>query len=122
MPLTAIIIGEALFVLGIAGYAYGLLNGNASLTALIPSVFGLIISLCGILSRSRQNLRKHLMHIAAVVAFVGFIVSGGRLFSKINELTFSAATVSLTLMALLCLIFLIVAINSFISARTGQNQ
>ena len=72
MPLTAIAFGIMLIGLGMGGY-FG--TGTASLTALIPAAFGLILALFGLVSFLKPGLRKHAMHAAAVLTLIGFVVS-----------------------------------------------
>ncbi|MFL6468827.1 MAG: hypothetical protein ACJ72Z_12785 [Pyrinomonadaceae bacterium] len=117
MPTHAIWIGRLLVAVGIIGYGYGMFNGNASLTALIPAAFGVVLMLLGHISYAKESLRKHLMHLAVLFALVGFVLPAGRLISKAGELTFSAAVVSQIVMALICLAFVILAVRSFIAAR-----
>ena len=117
MPNTAIWAGRLLVLIGIVGYAYGMYEGNASLTALIPAAFGIVLMLLGHLSIAKENLRKHLMHAAVVIALLGFILPAGRLISKISSISLSAAVVSQVAMALVCLVFVVLAVRSFIAAR-----
>ena len=117
MPTHAIWIGRLLVAVGIIGYGYGMFTGNASLTALIPAVFGIVLMLLGHLSHAKEALRKHLMHFAALFALLGFLLPGWRLVSKAGELTLSAAVASQLAMALLCLVFVILAVRSFVAAR-----
>lgn len=117
MPSTAIGCGLALILVGIAGYVWGMLGGRASVTALIPAFFGLVIALLGALANSRESLRKHMMHAALLVALIGFIIPTFRLLSNLSGLTLSPAVISQAAMALLCLIFLILGIQSFVNAR-----
>ncbi len=117
MPSTAIGCGLALILLGIAGYVWGRLDGNASLTALIPAIFGLVIALLGAFASSNEKLRKHLMHVAMLVGLIGFVIPAYRLLSNLGGLSFSPGTVANALMALFCLIFVVMGIQSFINAR-----
>jgi len=117
MPNTAIWIGRLLVLLGIAGYGYGMYNGNPSLTALIPAAFGIILMLLGHLAVAKENWRKHLMHLAVIFALLGFILPAGRLVSKFGDLTLSAAVTSQILMAILCLVFVVMGVRSFAAAR-----
>lgn len=120
MPSTAITLGVLLILVGAAGYIYGAMNGNASVTALIPAFFGIVLAGLGFASRANENLRKHLMHAAVVLALIGFILPAGRLISKLGELTFSAAVVSQILMATICLVFVVLGIKSFADARRNR--
>ncbi|HQZ97637.1 MAG TPA: hypothetical protein PLP21_15045 [Pyrinomonadaceae bacterium] len=118
MPITAIVCGMLLSMIGIMGYVYGMMNGNASLTALIPFVFGTLLEGLGFAAKSNEGLRKHLMHAAVVIALVGFLMTAGRLLMKMSELTMSPAVMSQAAMAVVCLAFVILAVRSFIAARS----
>ena len=119
MPSTAIWFGRLLILVGAVGYGYGFYNGNASFTALIPAAFGIVLMLLGHLA-SNESMRKHLMHAAVVVALLGFILPFGRIMSKISEFTLNAAAVSQLAMAIICLIFVVLAVRSFIAARASE--
>ena len=122
MPSISIACGTLLILIGVLGYVNGVLTGHASITALIPAFFGIAILVLGFAARMRENLRKHLMHAAVVIALLGFILTAGRLVSKLGELTYSAAVVSQVSMALVCLLFVILAVRSFIDARRTGGQ
>ena len=117
MPITAIICGMLLSLIGIVGYAYGMMNDKASLTALIPFAFGTVLEALGFVARSNEGLRKHLIHAAIVVALLGFVMTAGRLLMKMSEFTLSPAVISQLAMAFVCLVFIILAIKSFTAAR-----
>lgn len=117
MPIISIICGVLLIVIGAAGYGYGMAAGNASITALIPAAFGVLLTIFGAIAAVREGSRKHLMHAAAAIALIGFIIPAGRLISRLGELTLSAAVLSQLLMALVCLLFVLMAIRSFAAAR-----
>ncbi len=70
----------------------------------------------GLAARAKEGLRKHLMHGAVVVAFLGFVLTAGRLISKFSDLTMSAAAVSQIAMSVICLVFVVLAIRSFAAA------
>ena len=120
MPFTSIICGVLLILVGIVGYAYGMSTGHASPTALIPAIFGLVLALLGIVSRMKDDLRKHLMHAAAAIALIGFILTAGRLVMNLGSLTLSAAVLSQLAMALVCLVFVVLAVKSFADARRNR--
>ena len=71
MPATTIALGAVLIVLGLGGYV---LTGAASLTALIPAAFGLLLALAGLLARDDRK-RMHAIHAAVVIALLGFLGS-----------------------------------------------
>ncbi len=120
MPFTAVIFGVILIIVGAAGYVHGMMNEKASITALIPAFFGIVLAGLGAAANASEGLRKHLMHAAVTVALLGFILTAGRLASKFSELTVSAAVLSQIAMASLCLIYVILSIRSFIAARAAD--
>jgi hypothetical protein len=113
-------LGVALIALGLAGYV---LSGAASLTALIPAAFGLLLAVAGLLARDERK-RMHAMHGAVVVALLGFLGSArgllgiGQVFD--GTAARPAATVSQAIMALLTLVYVILAVRSFIAARRAR--
>jgi hypothetical protein len=120
MPNYAIWFGRLLVLVGIIGYAYGMYNGNASLTALIPAVFGIVLMVLGHISQAKEPMRKLLMHVAMLLGALGFLLPAGRLLSKIGEISMNAAVISQIAMAAICLIFVILGIRSFIDARRSD--
>lgn len=120
MPITSILCGILLIAIGAAGYVYGMNAGTASITALIPAFFGIVMVICGGVAQASEGLRKHLMHVAVVVALLGFILTAGRLLMKVTELVLSPAVLSQISMAVVCLIFVLLAIRSFAAARKGD--
>ena len=117
MPSTAIVSGVLLILIGIIGYVFSIVDGNTSLTALIPAAFGLLLAIFGFLAKSKENLRKHLMHAAVLVGLLGFIIPAWRIVSKINDIKVSLAVLSQAAMALICLVFVILCVKSFVDAR-----
>ncbi len=120
MPSTAIISGIFLILIGIAGYVFSIVDGNKSATALIPAAFGVLLLILGFVAKSKESLRKHLMHAAVIVGLAGFLIPTIRLVSKIGSLTVSLAVMSQALMALVCLFFVILCVQSFINARKNR--
>ena len=117
MPSTAIVSGILLILIGIIGYVFSLIDGNTSWTALIPAAFGLVLDILGIAAKQMESLRKHLMHAAVVVGLLGFLASAGRLLMKISDIKVSLAVFSQVAMAVICLVFVLLCVKSFISAR-----
>ena len=98
-----------------------------SVTALIPAFVGGILLIFGLLAFN-EGMRKHAMHGAAMIGLLGFLAGAGRGAMGIGK--FLSGDPSLNqrsfafvwLMALLCLVFLIMCINSFIQARKRREQ
>jgi preprotein translocase subunit Sss1 len=120
MPSTSIVSGVLLILIGIIGYVFSLIDGHTSLTALIPAAFGLLLVIFGFAAKSKENLRKHLMHAAVLVGLLGFLIPAWRLISRMNDLTVSLAVLSQAAMALICLVFVILCVNSFIAVRQNR--
>lgn len=119
MTSLSIWFGRLLVLVGIVGYAYGMIQGSASFTALIPAAFGALMMLMGYLGQRNEGARKHFMHVAVLVGLIGFIVPAWRLISKFYGFTASAAHFSQLAMAIICLLFVIFSIRSFVNARRG---
>ncbi len=120
MTNAAIVCGLLLILLGVIGYGYGIAQGNASITALIPAFFGIVLAVLGFTAQKKENLRKHLMHAAVLVAFIGFLVPLWRILSKINDFTFNFTAAMLISMTIICLIFVALGVKSFIDARRAS--
>lgn len=120
MPFITVIFGGLLIIIGIAGYLYGMMNDKASITAMIPAFFGIVLTGLGVAAGGMESLRKHLMHVAVVIGLLGFILPLGRLLPNITGLTMSAAVISQIAMSVVCLVFVILAVRSFIAARANR--
>jgi fluoride ion exporter CrcB/FEX len=124
MPSTSILCGILLILVGIGGYVYGMINGNASVTALIPAILGLILAVLGFAAQAKENLRKHLMHGAVIVGLLGFLATVSSvlklpaLFDGTAERP--AAVVAQFATTLICLVFVILCVKSFIDARRNR--
>jgi uncharacterized membrane protein len=121
MPRVAMLFGVIFIILGLVAY-FGI--SSESITALIPAFLGLPMLILGWIAHNEKYL-KHAMHGAAVFALIGFGGTVGGLikfFRMIGGEQFergSAITVQ-AIMALLCLIFLVFAVRSFIDARRNK--
>ena len=123
MPLLSIVLGVLLIEIGFFGYVVGIKTENASITALIPAIFGNVILVCGGIASYAEAGRKHLMHLAVVVALLGFILTAGRLVMKLatGGLEASPAVMSQGATAFVCLVFVLFAVRSFAAARSSEN-
>ena len=120
MPSTAIFSGGLLILVGIIGYVFSIIDGNTSITALIPAAFGILLVIFGVIAKSKENLRMHIMHAAVLVGLIGFIIPAYRIASKMSEIKVSLAILSQAAMALICLVFVILCVKSFIDARRNR--
>ena len=122
MPSTTVALGVALIIVGLGGY---FLTGAVSLTALIPAAFGLVIALAGLIARDERK-RKHAIHAAVVVTLLGRLGSIRGLL-QIGDLfdgtaARPAAIVSQTIMAVLTLVYIVMAVRSFARARKLRSE
>jgi hypothetical protein len=121
MAKLTIVYGVIFIVMGLYSY-FGI--SSESITALIPTFFGIPMLILGWLGLNEKYL-KHTMHVAAVLNLLGFAgtVSGLIKFFKMLggvETARPAAVTVQALMAILCLVFLILAVKSFIDARKNR--
>lgn len=118
MAKLSIVYGLIFVLMGLYGY-FGI--SRESITALIPSFFGVPMLVLGWLGLNERYL-KHTMHGAAVLTLLGFAGTAGGLIKFFKmlggaELERPAAVTVQAIMAVLCLVFLILAVKSFIDAR-----
>jgi len=122
MAKFSIAFGIMLIILGLISY-FGI--SSESITALIPTFLGVPVLILGFLALNEKYL-KHSMHAAAVLMLLGFAgtvsglikffrMIGGEVFERPSAITIQA------IMAVLCLIFLVFAIKSFIDARRKRS-
>jgi hypothetical protein len=112
----------AYLVLGIGGFV---LTGSTHKTALIPCIFGFLFLVFGFLAR-KDNLRKHVMHAAVLIALLAFLGTA-RSLSHLPELLNGtaekpAAIITQSLNAGLSLLYIILAVRSFIQARRARSS
>jgi uncharacterized membrane protein (UPF0136 family) len=122
MAVRTIIAALLLIVIGILGYV-NQDSDKASPTALIPAFFGGALALCGLLAL-KDNLRKHAMHAAAALALIGFLALPMPVYTRLakgSPITFDQlAVVSSVLSSGICLVLLVLCVNSFIQARKAR--
>ena len=122
MSSTTIAFAFAYLLLGITGFV---LTGSTHKTALIPCVFGVLFLIFGLLAR-KDNLRKHVMHAAVLIALLAFLGTARslphlpELFNGTAEKPASIITQSLN--AGLSLLYIILAVRSFIQARRARSS
>lgn len=114
--------GILLIVVGLIGF---FATGAEHMTALIPAALGVLFVICGVMGM-KPGMRKHAMHAAAALALVGLLGTVRGLMALIQWLIGGAtperqaAVVAQGVTAVICLLFLALAIRSFITARRNQ--
>lgn len=123
MPTIALILGIALTLLGLGAW---LGTGRGHFTALIPAAFGVLIGLLALLARLGPGWRRHSLHAAVLVALLAALGTVGGLGRTVVWLTAGTeparplASVVQAATAVLCIVFLVLAVRSFILARRAR--
>ena len=118
MPKIALWYALILILMGLVGY-FGM--GRESITALIPTFVGIPVLVAALLARN-DSIRKHAMHAAvllAVLAFAGTVMGIPKAITMLTggDVARPKAVTVQAIMALLSLVFVALAVKSFIDAR-----
>lgn len=121
MPQFTIFTGIALVLVGVVGY---FATGMVSVTALIPSFFGVVMAGLGTMAKNPARL-KLAMHLAALLGVLGLAGSAKgvpAVFQMLSgiEVALPAAQIARTAMFIICLVFVIACVRSFIAARKAR--
>ena len=114
MPKPTLLFAALLIVLGVGAFLF-----SGSRTALLPAYVGLALALLGGLALAFDGGRRHLMHVAAVVALLGALAPAATLAIRVAQMSPLALTVNLG-MLLLCGALLVLMIQSFRAARRAR--
>lgn len=121
MAKVTLVFAALLIALGLAGF---LGTGSQHPTALIPTWFGVALAVFGMLAMSpSEGRRKLFMHINVTIGLLGVLGAGARAMQSYIHASSSGlapdkiALGSQITMAGLCLVYMILCINSFIAAR-----
>ncbi len=116
----SILFGSLLVALGAGAFFYSSAGADKPpYTALIPAGFGLPLILLGVVAL-KDNLRKHAMHVAAMVGLIGFLGGAVMLLLPVlrgTEIARPFAYGCQAVMAALCLAFVGLCVHSFVDAR-----
>lgn len=123
MAKLTIVFGFLLIITGVIGFA---LTGATHPTALIPSLIGAILAVCGFLANTQDTKRRMMfMHVAVTVGLLGGLmtIKGAidvfRLAHNV-DLPNPIAIEEKAATCLLCFLFVAFCIRSFIEARRGR--
>lgn len=111
MPKTTLVFAALLIALGLG--AFGV---SSSRTALLPAYVGIALGALAGLSLAFDAARKHLMHVAAVVALLGALAPAAALLIRATRMSPLALGVNLGMLALSATL-LALMVRSFIAAR-----
>ena len=120
-PIT-LLFALAYILLGLGGF---ILTGSTHKTALIPCAFGVLFVLFGLLA-FKEKLRKHVMHAAVLIALLAFLGTA-RALSHLPELFNGtaekpASIITQSLNAGFSILYIILAVRSFIQARRARSN
>ena len=120
MARHAIVTGVLLIALSL-GFAF--VGGQFHPTAMIPGVIGLLILVCGLIARE-ESKRKHAMHAAVVLGVLGVLGSlrGAPQWPNLfaGQPMASNAPLQQLLLFVICGVFVVLCVNSFINARRAR--
>lgn len=94
-------------------------------TWLIPAGFGLVLIVLGALSKLKPSAKKHFMHGAAMVGTIGTLLCLGQGINQLRKLAGDQEINTLAFgmvwsMAIVCLTFVGVCVQSFRAARKAR--
>lgn len=113
----------ALVVLGAVGFVT---TGSTHLTALIPCWFGTALGIAGALAITNDAKQRMIwMHVAVTVGLLGFLGSFSRAIAEYIQahgepLAHPVAVEYQAAMAVVCLVFVVLCVRSFIAARKAR--
>ena len=138
MKNVAMVTGLVLIAIGVAGYLIPqekvtegpdgpVVETKRSVTALIPAFVGAPIVLCGLIAIAQPESNKMAMHVAVLFGLLGAVAATSRgvmsLLNWIRAEPFNQrAFVFTTLMGIICWIFVIMCVMSFIKARKSMQE
>ena len=120
-PIT-LLFAVTYILLGLGGFV---LTGSIHKTALIPCAFGVLFILFGLLA-FKEKLRKHATHAAVLVALLAFLGTAKALVHLPDLVQGTAekpaAIITQSVNAGLSLLYIILAVRSFIQARRARSS
>jgi ABC-type transport system involved in cytochrome c biogenesis permease component len=116
MVWTTLLFGALLIALGVFGY---LGAEQTYWTALIPGVLGVALLVSGLLGL-KQTFRKNAMHAAVLLALLGLVGTAHGLVGLVQLVLRDSRLVVESVTAVLCAVFIWLAVKSFIEARRRQ--
>lgn len=118
MSKISIFFGLLLVTLGLAFFVA---TGSEKVTALIPTFLGTAIGVFGMVSLV-PKLRKHAAHGAALIGLIGVLggLGMGTKTVMAGNVERPAAVIEQFLMGVICVVYLVFCVKSFIAARKAM--
>ncbi|HEX3436781.1 MAG TPA: hypothetical protein VHT24_08425 [Pseudacidobacterium sp.] len=123
MARTTVTFGVILILLGIFGFV---VTGSRAPTALIPSYVGIVLAILGFLAITEDAKKRMLyMHIAVTIGLLGFLGTAKSIYDYFlllqgHQFPHPAAVEAKAAMAGILLVFVLLCVRSFISARRAR--
>lgn len=114
MPKPTLLFSALLIALGVGAFLF-----SGSRTALLPAYVGGVLAVLSGLALAFDGGRRHLMHVAAIVALLGALAPAATLVIRGAQMSPLALTVNVG-MLVLCGGLLVLMIRSFIAARRAR--
>lgn len=120
MARLTIVFGVLLILLGLIGFVS---TGSAHPTALIPAGVGAVFAIFGALATTSDSKKRMLwMHVSVTVALLAFLGTLPAAFQAVRlshgaQYPHPAAILEKAAMSLLCMIYVLFCVRSFINAR-----
>ena len=108
-----ILFGLLLVAIGWGGYYFA---DAKQPMALIPAVLGIAMFVCGVVA-AQGAMRMLAIHVAALIGVIGFV---GPLVALFEDTANTAAVLAKGLTSALCLMFVLMCVNSFLEVRRAR--
>lgn len=85
-----------------------------------PAAVGVLLAICGVIVAAKPSLRKHVMHVAMLLAVLAIL---GMIFPVIKALQMHDPIMlcDVVLTMLLCVLYVVLGVRSFIAARRSAD-
>ena len=108
-----ILFGLLLVAIGLGGYYFAAAKQPM---VLIPAVLGIAMFVCGVVA-AQGAMRMLAIHVAALIGVIGFV---GPLVALFEDTANTAAVLAKGLTSALCLMFVLMCVNSFLEVRRAR--
>ena len=113
MDRWTILFSLLLVAIGLGGYYF---SDAKQPMALIPAVLGIAMFVCGMVA-AQGAMRMLAIHVAALIGVIGFV---GPLVALFEDTANTAAVLAKGLTSALCLMFVLMCVNSFLEVRRAR--
>jgi hypothetical protein len=113
-----VVTGAVLVVVGVVAYV---VTAAASLTALIPSLVGVLLLACAAVARSRPAIGNHAALVVALLGALGSVMNVVRIGDVLaGTAERPAAVIASTVMFVVLVAYLVVGVRSFVAVRRSR--